>query len=501
VQLTIHALRRGNHLQRISAHWPYAVVLAVFLLLLPLSTPRLYATDEVQYYAYLRSLYFDGDLDFANEYRAFAERNPRSGIEQALLTERRVNPANGLYGNVAPIGAALLWAPFFVVADGIVLLANAMFGAGISRDGYSQPYIAAVCYASALYGLLGLLLTLRLARRYASDWAATLATITIWLATPLFWYMFIHMPWSHAPGLFAVALFLTVWQQTRSPGPVTTRGWRAWLVLGALGGLMTMVREQLGLFLLIPAVEALIAYGALVRLRAWPRLGRLFVLHSAFLLALVLALTPQLVTWQVLNGGAPAREVSDKIKWCSPHIIDTLIDFDPSPEPWCDLPNAVSLNFTPFSHGAFLWSPILPFGLIGLALLWRRDRLLGLVLALAFLGQTYLNGALSTWHLSAAFGFRRLIECTPIFVLGLALLADRLGERTGRSLLLVLALLFVGWNFSLALNWALLHPNEIRQGLVWPELFWWQLEAPFRAAGRLGALLFDRCRFFENGSC
>ena len=48
-----------------------AVLAAAFVLTLPLITPRIYASDEVQYFAYLRSLWFDHDVSFQNEYRYF----------------------------------------------------------------------------------------------------------------------------------------------------------------------------------------------------------------------------------------------------------------------------------------------------------------------------------------------------------------------------------------------------------------------------------------------
>jgi len=130
------------------------VIMALFALLLPLATPRVYATDEVQYYVYLRSLRFDGDLDFANDYQRFAELNPRSGIEGSLLQPNRIRPKTGRYGNIAPVGAAVMWAPFFLLADALVHGANAS-GARIPADGFSAPYIAAVCYASTLYGAGG----------------------------------------------------------------------------------------------------------------------------------------------------------------------------------------------------------------------------------------------------------------------------------------------------------------------------------------------------------
>src|SRR5262245_19557664 len=205
--MTVIALQRGWARLQVAEHGLLALV-ALFALLIPLSTPRVYATDEVQYYVYLRSLRFDGDLDSANDYRRFAELNPKSGIDTSLLQPNRIRPATGRYGNIAPVGSAIMWAPFFLLADALVQIADAL-GAHIPADGFSAPHIYAVCYASALYGLLGLLLSYRLARGYATQFGTTLASATIWLATPLVFYMFVQMPWSHATGFFLVALFLT----------------------------------------------------------------------------------------------------------------------------------------------------------------------------------------------------------------------------------------------------------------------------------------------------
>src|SRR5436189_3928287 len=43
----------------------------VFLLSLPAVTTRFYASDEIEYFAWLRSLSFDRDADFQNEYQHF----------------------------------------------------------------------------------------------------------------------------------------------------------------------------------------------------------------------------------------------------------------------------------------------------------------------------------------------------------------------------------------------------------------------------------------------
>lgn len=462
----------------------------LFLLLLPLSVPRVALSDEVQYYAYLRSLYFDGDLDFRNEYTHFAEQGRRFGddaVFNALLREdaNNPNPVTGLLRNVAPVGSAIMWAPGFILADLLVLGANAL-GANIPRDGFSRPYILAVCLMSALYSLLGLLLTYRLARRQASDFAATLATLTLFLASPLIFYTYIAMPWSHATGFFLFALFLSVWMRHwRRP---LERGPGTWLLLGLIGGLMVMTREQLGLLLIIPALEALWVYAGLLRRAAAgdrPSLRQaagLLGRHLLFLAVLALAVTPQLLAYQILNGQpTPSSTVSGKLIWTSPNFLNTLI------HP---------------GRGAFLWSPVLALGLAGLLLLGRRDAALALLLLAGFLAQTYINGAFgTTWHLRRAFGFRRLIECTPIFVLGLAALLDWLRPRIGAWPLLAAAAALVYWNFGLIAQWTLIRP-AIRDELIWEGMLRYQfVEVPGQIVGKLKAVLFDRCELVTNQTC
>jgi hypothetical protein len=492
------------------------IILVLFVLLLPGSLRRIYATDEVQYFAYLRSVYFDGDLDFRDEYEHFAQIGehqspPDLAIRNALLhpDAQNPNPITGKLRNVAPIGSAIMWSPGFVLADIGVQAAN-LLGAGIARDGYSRPYIWAVCLMSALYSLGGLLLTYRLARRFAGTYAAALATIAIWLATPLVTYTYILMPWSHATGFFLFALFLTLWLGPARPGAAgllpdepLARPVRTWAWLGLVGGLMALTREQLGLLLLLPAFEGLIAYVKFVRQLRWADAGRLLARHIVFLLVFAVTLIPQLVTYQVLNGRPlPSATVGGKLVWCSPHLIDTLVDYDPRPSPLCPIANDPSAQLAPFAHGALLWSPILVPALLGLALLWRRDRRLTLLLLVGFLAQTYINGAFgTTWHLNRSFGFRRLIECTPIFVLGLAALVDRLRGRGGRALAALAAAAFIYWNIGLIAQWTFVRP-EIRNGLIWDGMLRAQfVTVPSVVAEKLDDVLFHSCRLANNKTC
>ena len=124
------------------------------------------------------------------------------------------------------------------------------------------------------------------------------------------------------------------------------------------------------------------------------------------------------------------------------------------------------------------------------------------LLFLGFLGQTYINGAFgTTWHLTRSFGFRRLIECTPIFALGLAALVERLRARAGRVLPLAAALLLIYWNVGLIAQWTFVRP-QIRDGLIWDGMLRAQVvDVPAAAIGKLDDVLFHRCRLANNKTC
>src|SRR5688500_10123614 len=147
---------------RSSRALPWVVLTLLFVISLPAVTTRLYASDEIEYFAYVRSLYFDQDLSFDNEYRYFYDRNiARAHFFKETFLE--YTTPTGMRRNFAPIGSALLWAPFYAVADVSVRVAR-FLGSSVAVDGFSRPYISAVTYGSAVYGFLALALSAIAAR-------------------------------------------------------------------------------------------------------------------------------------------------------------------------------------------------------------------------------------------------------------------------------------------------------------------------------------------------
>jgi hypothetical protein len=402
------------------------LLILLFAASLPAVTARLYSSDEVQYFSYLRSLWFDHDVSFENEYRYFYDHAvaQSAGFHETFL-ERRT--AAGRRVNYATMGCALLWAPFYAVGD---VAARVMRAAGrdVAADGFSKPYVAAVAYGSSVLGFAAVVLSVAAARRLTGQTGAVAAGLAVWAGTPLLFYMYVAPPFSHAPSAFAVALFVTVWLHVR-------REWRVAgaVTLGLCGALMAMVREQDIFFVAGPAADFL-ATAVRGRLPGNTESGgarRLPVAGIAGCAAFAVGYLPQLLAYNALNGSPlPAADVQRKMTWYSPHALQVLA----SPE-----------------HGFLFWTPLAVLGIAGLLVLTCRPahRRVGACALLMVALQVYVSGAVESWTVAGAFGQRRFVCLTILLVLGLAALLSSL-PKVPRGVVGLAAAAAVWWNVALA---------------------------------------------------
>lgn len=493
------------------------ILALLFVVSLPAVTARLYSSDEVEYFSYLRSLYFDGDVSFDNEYRYFYDHDiaQSAGFHETFL-ERQT--AAGRRVNYATMGSAILWLPFYAAAD---LYARATGTA--EANGFTQPYISAVAYGSAFYGFLAVLLSVRAARLTVGHGGNTedlqshgrstektlndslgrrgntgktqsdplsrrgntgekqgdprghrgnteetlkrgrkgllTPALAVWFGTPLLFYMYVAPPFSHACSAFAVALFVNVWLHVR-------RDWspRGAFALGLCTALMAMVREQ----------DVFLAIGPLVDfLWATTTPGSTVRTGLAGVAGTLLGYSPHLLAYNALNGyPGPAEHVSRKMYWYAPHAIQVLA----SPH-----------------HGFFFWTPLALLAIGGLFVLRNRRVMVSLLIMVG--SQVYIAGSVGSWTVAGAFGQRRFVCLTVILVIGLTALWN--ASRFPRRGLGLAVALCVWWNVALMAQFAtrLMDRQRLEPARNAYHAF---VTLPLQAPSLVYRYLTDRESFYES---
>ncbi len=372
-------------------------------------------TDGVTYFAQLRSLVFDRDLDVAREFTVLGQP-PRPN-------------------HVVPIGPTLLWAPLYLVVAAVDAIGRAV---GVTRApsdpaalGLTLPYARAALLSSFALGAAGLVAVLVHLRGQFSKGIALTAVVLLFGATPLFWYMVYEPSMTHAASFGFAALFAATaaaWLAPRHAASGVSPTVRQSLVLGALLGGAFAVRSQEVLFALLPA---LFVFGTA---SPWPdRLARALRLAGW---ALVGALP-----WLVLQA-LHSYLLFSRYEY---QLFGQGGYFNPLQSRWLD---------TLFSswHGFFSWTPVAYLAALGtIAYLRREWRWATAALVILFV-TAWVNGATEDWAGGWSFGGRRFSSVLVLLAPGLALAIEAAVKRP----LLALAPVIVGalwWNHLLMVQY------------------------------------------------
>jgi hypothetical protein len=346
--------------------------------------------DGVSAYSYLHSVLVDHDLDMSNEFAAAVA----SGVSYHRINLSTETPT-GEVADFTPIGAALLSAPAYAIA---------LFSNTDGEPIFGRSFTTAYVLASLVYGCLGVCLSFVFATAVTRSWRSALgALVTITLASPLFYYMFLDPSYTHTFSEFVGSAFFLFWWRS---GP--QRGRLAWFGLGLIGGMMGMIRFQDGPLVAIALLDA--------RNARW----RAFF----YLPGIVLGFLPQLLAEHMIFGSwLPTRPPDVSSFSVLPgHYLEVLFSTH---------------------NGVLLWAPIFFVGMVGVLLL--HDRRLQAAALLAFLIELAMMGSQADWWGGFAFGPRRFLVLLPVFAVGLAAIIQRLP----RPAAIVGCVALASWNILL----------------------------------------------------
>ncbi len=394
-------------------------VIAV-LILHHLATGFTIYNDGTGYYVYARSAVIDKDLDFMNEREYYDSQHSKfSNVSRGIAIPKTRTP-KGYIENVYLIGSSIMWAPFFLTAHAATIVLHAL-GANIEANGYTLPYEISIGLASIVYGFLGLLIMYKFCRKWFGKRTSLLAVLGVWYGTAFFWYHAVEPSMAHMNSVFLGALFTYFWYNT-----IGKRTKLQWLLLGALLGLIFLVRQQDALFAILPGFEILKNL-LISRAKALKEIGR-GIIFSAGAFA---ALLPQMLVWKIMYGNFLVysyRNITWNGQpggWQAPHLLELF-----------------------FSAETGMWRvPLLLLSLIGLIIFAKRVRGVALHFALvAALGMM----VISMWigGLAGGYGLRPLLGMSVFFALGAAEVIERLKARIGMKWVYAILALLIAANFA-----------------------------------------------------
>ena len=418
--------------------------------------------DGVMYYVYTRSLMKDGDLDFTNEY-AHYELIDRADLSMPTDTGRR--------RSIFAAGPGVAWMPLFAVGE-VVARAHAAAGATVDLSGYGPHHVNAVALGGVVYGFAALALIFSLLRRHFPLSSALGATLLLWGAGFLHWYMVQQPTMAHTSSAAGAALLVWLWDRDRGRRPPL-----GFLGLGLLGGFAMCLRWQNGVLLILPAIE--LAESVWRRERS-P--GGIAASAGGMGLGAVVGALPQMLAWKYIYGDYLLPHPTHGayfLRLDHPYFLQTLFSS---------------------RHGLLSWTPVFWLGFLGfLPLLKSRPRL-ALLLLVPLAVMTYVNACSGDWWAGASFSNRRFDSQLSIFAVGLASSLEwtrRVLTRYPAITPAALTLLLVGWNAGRA---GLFDGARERVGspTTWPAswIFAWEYARP---AGQYD-LLVGRYLFYRQNN-
>ncbi|MBT5470062.1 MAG: hypothetical protein HOK41_05625 [Nitrospina sp.] len=390
------------------------------------STATIDGGDDAGYYAFLRSTFIDGDLDFFNE--------------QGYAHAEKINPTGYVFNNWQ-MGQAILFLPFFLIGHALATLYQSL-GYPVTTDGYSVPYYISTAVASATYLFAGLIFVYRTLRIFVRKRVSMLTSLSIWLASPLIYFSFIRQRMAHTSEFFLSAVLIYIWIRFRqSKNPIH------YAVIGVVLGLLCLTRVINVSFFALFAMDLLWELRKDWKASPAEAVKRFSILAGTLGGLFLLTMLPQIYSWCQLNGVPfPTRHMKFAGEGLTTITLVPLIE------------KTYSLFFD--ARWGLLFS--MPLAVLGVIGLFFKDGLPG-DLRPGLLA--YLAGIFGIIILypedSASYGHRHLISALPVFALGLGCLLQRFAGSNQRKVKpgsVVVCLLAVLAQFSMLIQYKVLLP-------------------------------------------
>lgn len=421
--------------------------------------------DAFGYYLYLPGTFIYHNITSDNVSDIPVSRvSKEDPIRWALnqFTENGRKTEKGKIVDQYTYGIAFLESPFFFAAH---IYEKAR---GLPANGFSDNYQIAIKIASLFYALLGLIVIYFILKRYFNSNVATLAAVSLFLGSNLFWFATYHSGMSHVPLFFLYALLIYFTIRLYEQPHI-----KWFLAIGFLAGLITIIRPTDVICLLIPLLYKVYDKQTLLDKIAFLKQHYQKILLMA--IVFVIPIIPQLLYWKAISGHYLFYSYGDQeFYWKHPRLIDGLLGAN---------------------NGWLAYSPLMVFCLFGF-LLKKRVLHWYWCLWVLFPLYCYIIYSWYCYNYINGLGSRPMLHMYPLLSIPLAAFYDYMGSRKlwMRSAVGALAVFLVAVNISFA--------YEQRRGVLVSEEsnYAFNIGMMFRTKLRYNDLVVNDIAEFQPGS-
>ena len=289
------------------------------------------------------------------------------------------------------MGLAFLYLPFFAIGHIVALLSS------FPTDGFSLPYQYSIWFGGILYTLAGLVLVRRLALKFFSDFVSALILIILYLGTNYLmntsFYGQNAMSHNYLFTLYLLLILITIrWH--KSPDM------KYMILLGIIAGIIILSRPSEIVCLTIPLFWGVYNLDSLTqKIRLLVKNYRQVLIFACLLLFIG---SFQFAYWKAFTG----------------KFLFYTYGINPGEGFECLRPYIVEVLFS-FRKGWLLYTPVMVFALVGIALLYKQNKSLFTPVLIYFSLNLYLVSCWSTWWYAESFGQRALVPSYALLILPL----------------------------------------------------------------------------------
>lgn len=392
------------------------VSLILTILVVGLTPINVLSYDVFGYYLYLPLKFKYNDLTIQNYQTIEHVLNTYHNSETFY---QAVKWDNGNWVMRYPIGLAILYAPFYFIADIIAPLL------GYEADGFSKPYQLSILYGCLLYSITGLYYLRKVLLHFFSDVVSAITLFSIGLGTNYFFHSALHgqgaMSHNILFSLYAIVIYLTIqWHQNFGAKHAT--------LLGICIGITVLSRASEIVIILIPLLYSV------SNIKSLKEKVRLLLKYKSqvIILGLIVAAfgAVQFVYWKYATGKFivnpyGAGNPGEGFEFGSPYFLEVLFSF---------------------RKGWFVYTPLMLFAMFGIWQLYKNDIHSFVAITTYFILNLYIVSSWSCWWYGSCLGNRALIPSYAVLSIPLGFAIQKLLKSDIKFLYVLLISLFISLN-------------------------------------------------------